>query len=188
MPGYQRERSLLHYDPQRARQLLSESKYRDTFGLPPITLSISGTGSELPPVVKALVAMYRESLGIEVAVEQSEDILTGNPQFYSLGWIADYPDPEDFLDILFHSQSDLNHMHYANPRVDQLLEEARVATDAGRRMQLYKEAEEMIVADVPWVPLWHSVDYILTKPYVKGAVYAAAIFPWLRNVYIEKAD
>ena len=55
-------------------------------------------------------------------------------------------------------------------------------------MQLYAQAEEMIVADAPWVPLWHSVDYLLTKPYVKGAVYAAAIFPWLSNVYVEETD
>lgn len=186
LPGYEREGSLLRFDPQRARQLIAESTYKDVAGLPSITLSISGYGSEMPPTVEAIVAMLRENLGVEVAVEQSLGILGGQPQMYSSGWIADYPDPEDFLDILFHSQSDLNHMHYSNAQVDRLLEQARVETDAARRMQLYAEAEEMIVADAPWVPLWHSVDYVLTKPYVKGAVYAAAIFPWLSNVYIEQ--
>jgi ABC-type oligopeptide transport system substrate-binding subunit len=119
-------------------------------------------------------------------VEQSGDILSDQPQFFTIGWIADYPDPEDFLDILFHSRSNLNHMHYSNPDVDRLLEEARVETSTARRMQLYAQAEETIVADAPWVPLWHSVDYVLTKPYVKGAVYAAAIFPWLSNVSLEQ--
>jgi len=186
MPGYLREESLLRFDPQRARQLVAESSYRDVAGLPPITLSISGAGSQMPSVVEAMVAMYRENLGIEVAVEQSYDILDDQPQAFSIGWIADYPDPEDFLDILFHSQSGLNHMYYSNPEVDRLLEEARVETDTAQRMRLYAQAEEMIVADAPWVPLWHSVDYVLTKPYVKGTVYAAAIFPWLSNVHIEQ--
>jgi oligopeptide transport system substrate-binding protein len=187
MPGYTREAGgLLRFDPQRARQLIAESKYQGVAGLPPITLSISGSGSEMPPVVEAIVAMIRENLGVEVAVEQSSDLLSDQPQMFSIGWIADYPDPEDFLDILFHSQSGLNHMRYSNAQVDRLLEEARVETNTARRMQLYAQAEEIIVADAPWVPLWHSVSYVLTKPYVKGAVYAAAIFPWLSNVYIEQ--
>ncbi len=67
-------------------------------------------------------------------------------------------------------------MQYANPEVDRLLEEARVEMEPARRMQLYVQAEELIVADAPWVPLWHSVDYVLTKPYVKGAVYAILHF------------
>jgi oligopeptide transport system substrate-binding protein len=186
VPGYERQGSLLSYDPQRAQRLISQSDYGDASRLPPITLSIGGSGAQLDPVTEALVAMYRDSLGVEIQVEQSENILAGAPQFFSMGWIADYPDPEDFLDILFHSESDLNHTRYSNPRVDELLEEARIETDSQRRTQLYLQAEEMIVADAPWVPLWHSVDYVLTRPYVKGAAYAAAIFPWLASVYIEK--
>lgn len=188
MPGYERDEPLLSYDPQRAQRLIAESKYAGVDHLPPITLSIGGRGGQLPPTIEAIVAMYRENLGIEINVEQSDAVLAGRPQFFSLGWIADYPDPEDFLDILFHSESGLNHTRYSNPQVDQLLEKARVETDTQRRMQLYKQAEEIIVADAPWVPLWHSVDYVLTKSYVKGAVYTAATFPWLSNVYIEEED
>lgn len=186
MPHYAREKSLVNYDPQRARQLITESEYGEVDRLPPVTLSISGREGQLPPVIEAIVAMYRDNLGLEIAVEQTEDVLAGEPQFFSLGWIADYPDPEDFLDILFYSQSGLNHTHYANAEVDKLLEKARVEADIERRMELYRRVEEIIVAEAPWVPLWHSVDYVLTKPYVKGAAYAAAIFPWLGNVYIEQ--
>nr|MBC7245394.1 peptide ABC transporter substrate-binding protein [Chloroflexota bacterium] len=186
MPDYKRETSLLSYDPQRAKQLIVESRYGDVTHLPPITLSISGREGQLPSYMEAIVAMYRENLGIEIAVEQSEDVLAAEPQFFNLGWIADYPDPENFLDILFHSQSGLNHTRYANSQVDRLLEEARIETTTPRRMELYRQAEEIIVAEAPWVPLWHSVDYVLTKPYVKGALYAPAIFPWLSNVYIER--
>jgi len=186
MPGYQRDKPLLTYDPQRAQQLLSESEYGDASRLPPITLTIGGSGGQLPPTIEAIIAMYHENIGVDIDVVQSEDVLAGRPQFFSIGWIADYPDPENFLDILFHSKSNLNHTGYANPQVDQLLEEARIEMDMTRRMQLYKQAEEIIVAEAPWVPLWHSVNYVLTKPYVKGAVYAPSIFPWLSKVYIEQ--
>jgi len=132
------------------------------------------------------VAMYRDNLGVDIAVEGSSDVLAGDPQFYSIGWIADYPDPENFLDLLFHSGSGLNHMNYSNPQVDRLLESARVETNRQQRQNLFLEAERLIVSDAPWVPLWHSVDYVLTKPYVKGVMHSAAIFPWLTNVSIER--
>jgi oligopeptide transport system substrate-binding protein len=188
MPGYPvwRERPLLGYDPQRARGLISESAYKDVSRLPPVTLSIGGTSGQLPSHIEAIVAMYRQNLGVEVTVEQSEDIFAQRPQFFAGGWSADYPDSEDFLDILFHSQSELNRMTYSNPQLDRILEGARIETDPKRRQQLYEQAEEVILLDAPWVPLWHSVDYVLTKPYVKGAVFAAAIFPWLSAVYVEE--
>jgi ABC-type oligopeptide transport system substrate-binding subunit len=53
-------------------------------------------------------------------------------------------------------------------------------------MRLYNQAEAQIVQDAPWVPLWHNVSYVLTKPYVKGAVYSPAIFPWLKHVSLQE--
>ncbi len=185
MPGYERP-ALPAYDPSRARQLIAESSYGGVSRLPPVTLAIGGSSGELPPTIEAIVAMYHENLGVEIEVVQDDALLAGRPQFFSMGWIADYPDPEDFLDILFHSQSGLNYSHYSNAEVDGLLEAARVERDATRRTELYLKAEAIIVAQAPWVPLWHSVDYVLTKPYVKGVEYAGAIYPWLRNVYIER--
>ncbi len=185
MPGYQRDGPLLDHDPQRARDLISESRYEEVSRLPPITLSIGGTGVELDPVTEALVAIYRENLGLEIPVERVEDVFAERPQFFLSGWIADYPDPENFLDLLFHGESGLNHTNYSNFQVDQLLEEARIEQNTQRRLQLYQQVEQLIAADAPWVPLWHSVDYVLTKPYVEGAVYAAAIFPWLSQVQVS---
>ena len=187
MPGYTRDKSLLDFDPARAQRLLAESRYVEAARLPPITLTTGGQSGQAAPTIQAIVAMLRENLGVEVSVEQTEDVFPprARPQFFSMGWIADYPDPEDFLDLLFYSRSGLNHTGYANSRVDELLEEARIETDDQRRMGLYKQAEELIVADAPWLPLWHSVDYVLTKPYVQGAVYAPAIYPWLSAVHID---
>jgi len=196
MPGYTRDKSLLDFDPARAQRLLAESRYVEADRLPPITLTTGGQSGQASPTIEAIVAMLRENLGVAVSVEQTEDVFPptvplsfaarARPQFFSMGWIADYPDPEDFLDLLFYSKSGLNQTGYANSRVDELLEEARIETDDQRRIGLYKQAEELIVADAPWLPLWHSVDYMLTKPYVQGAVYAAAIYPWLGAVHVDR--
>ena len=192
MPGYRPEFRGLAFDPDRARELLRQSAYGDAADLPEIVLHTSGTGGTLPPTVEAIVAMLRTNLGVEVLVEQTAwdrflmDLTERRYGFFLTGWIADYPDPQNFLDILFHSQSRDNHSAYANAEVDRLLEEARVEQDREKRLELYQQAETLIVEDAAWVPLWHGRDYVLTKPYVKGAVYSASIRPWLNDVYVER--
>ncbi len=186
VPDYSRQRPLLPFDPVRARALLQSSSYGGNEHLPAIVLRIAGEDGELPRDIEAVVAMLRDNLGIEVQVEQSEDVFGGQPSLFASGWSADYPDPHNFLDLLFHSDSALNRSGYANARVDALLEAARLETQTGQRMDLYRQAEELIIADMPWVPLWHSVDYVLRKPYIKGTVHAATIVPWLAGVYVER--
>jgi ABC-type oligopeptide transport system substrate-binding subunit len=104
---------------------------------------------------------------------------------YDLGWIADYPDPENFLDVLFHSEKSENHMGYSNPELDEFLEKARTEQDPEERLKLYQEAEQLIINDAPWVPLFYEVEYWLTKPYVKGMIYPPMIIPKLQYVSIE---
>jgi len=144
----------------------------------------------MPPTTEAVLAMLEENLGLVATVEQVEwssfldDLNLRRYTFYSSGWIADYPDPQNFLDLLFHSRSSQNHVGYANAQVDALLEEARVEQDHERRMGLYQEAELLILQDAPWVPLTHGVSYTLAKPWVKGYEPAAGLYPWLKGVSI----
>jgi ABC-type oligopeptide transport system substrate-binding subunit len=85
-----------------------------------------------------------------------------------LGWIADYPDPQNFLEVLFHSKSSQNHGGYNNPEVDATLDQARKAQDPAEREALYQKAEQMILEDAAWVPLYFGVENWLVKPYVQG--------------------
>jgi len=192
IPGYNPALEGLSYDPEKAQRLITESRYGAVEDLPPITLHIGGDSGVMPRSVEAIRAMFQEALGVDIAVEESawpvflEDVRAGQYQMFYLGWIGDYPDPQNFLDVLFHSESQDNHTQYANPVVDALLEKARTEADSERRMALYQEAERIIVEDAPCIPLWHAEKYILTKPYVEGAVHAAAIFPWLKDVSIRK--
>lgn len=190
LPGYSPQLVGLDYDPARARRLLAESKYGQD-GLPPIVLHIGDDEGFLPSYLKALLAMWRDNLGVEVSVEGVEwplflqEIYEGRYQLFSLGWIADYPDPHNFLDLLFYSASSENHTGYANPEVDRLLLEARVAQDPDVRLELYRRAEQIIVQDAAWIPLWHDIDYYLIKPYVKNISLPATVVPWLKEVALE---
>ena len=194
MPGYNENLRGYPYDPEKARQLIAESRYGDASNLPEITLDVSGGGGAADRQVAAIVEMYKQNLGVDVAIQQTDwatylwDLRAHRYQMFGLtaGWIADYPDPQDFLDILFHSESRNNDMEYSNPEVDRLLEEARGEQDFEKRMELYGQVEEMILEDAPIVPLTHDVVYWLTKPYVKGMIYPPSIIPKLKYVSISK--
>ena len=91
------------------------------------------------------------------------------PPAYVLAWGADYPDPQNFLDILFHSGSKNNRTNYHNEAVDQLLDQAATESDFNKRMALYNQAEQLIVDDTPWVPLAYGQSWVLQREYVQGA-------------------
>ena len=192
-PGHNPNLKGYEFDPEKARQLLAESKYgSDTASYPPITMTLPGSfGSSVSPAMQAILVGWEEQLGITMELLQTEwatylqDLRDRRFQIFGgLGWIADYPDPENFLDVLFHSESSNNHTHYSDLELDAILERARVEQDHEARMALYREAEQMILDGAPWVPLWHSRgDHYLIKPYIKGLPLSSLVIPRLRYVH-----
>ncbi|MBI4300058.1 MAG: peptide ABC transporter substrate-binding protein [Chloroflexi bacterium] len=192
MPGFNKDLKGLAYDPALAKKLISESKYGSVDKLPPVTVTIPGSGATVPPTSEAVIQMWKDNLGLSVQIQQVEwatflsDLSRKRFQMFEAGWIADYPDPHDFLDILLYGGSTQNHTNYNNPDVNKLLEQARVERDEQKRMQLYQQVEQMIVDDAAWLPLWHSKNYLLVKPYVKNYFVAPMVIPILKDVYIDK--
>lgn len=172
MPGYRPDLKGLEFNPQKAKELLAQSKYGDS--LPRIKLTISGTGSAPSVVLQAIVKMWEDNLGAKVELDSIDyvtfldQIKKGQFQMFSLGWVADYPDPEDFIDLKFHSKRSKanNETGYANSKVDELVELARTEKDAQKRIRLYQEAEDIIIEESPWLLLFHSKEIILVKPYI----------------------
>ena len=194
-PGYNPDLVGYNYDPDKARQLIQESKYGDTGELPRITLTVPGSfGAAISPSIEAMLAMWEENLGVEISILQTEwaiflqDLHQNRFQMFGgLGWIADYPDPENFLDVLFHSESANNHSEYTNLQLDRLLQLARVEQDEAVRFDLYHQSEEIIVDDAPWIPLWHSNGgYVLVKPEVSDYFLFPLIIPKYRYVYFTE--
>ena len=190
LPGFNIGLNGLPYDPERARQLLADSKYGKN--LPPIVYTDAGIGSYIGADVAALVQMWQQVLGVEITVENLEPnyfyekIIAGqHGQIFGGGWCADYPDPENFADVLFHSQSPQNNGRYANPELDRLLEQARVEQDVSKRIEMYQQAEQIIVNDAPVLFTTHSLSYLLVKPYVKGYVYTPIDIPIERYMWLE---
>jgi ABC-type transport system substrate-binding protein len=195
IPGHNPDIQGLPFDPQEARKLLMEAGGPEI--LRDASLLVSGVGGTPGPVIEAIQAMWEQHLGVRPQVQQVEFATflqqVDRRQFdmMTLGWIADYLDPEDFLDILFHSQSPDNRTGYANPEVDRLLEQARTMptdTEEARqaRFRIYQQAEQIIVQDSPWIPLLHPRSAYVVKPYVQGYFVPPLVMEHLRYVRLER--
>lgn len=192
MPGFNPQLRTYRFDPATARRLVSESRYPDLSRFD-ITLTTVGAGANPARYIQALTEMWKTHIGLDAKIEQVEWATFLDDQyakkytfFEGPGWIADYPDPQNFLDILFFSRSQQNHTGYANPEVDRLLLQARVERDQNVRMRLYQQVEQLIMDDAVWIPIFHEKQFWLVKPWVKGFVVAPMIIPSLQYVSIER--
>ncbi len=197
MPGlaaYNEAAQAPAFDAAGALQLLEQSTYGGAEGLPPISYAESGAGGTAGESTALLIEMWRDNLGVEVEIEQAEsatffqDVNEGRYQMFGLGWFMDYPDEENILNIHFDSESPNNDTGYSNPQVDTLLRQALTETDPARRIDLYRQAEQQILDDVPWFPLFFARTHALIKPYVKNYLVPATIVPRLRFVTLEPTD
>jgi oligopeptide transport system substrate-binding protein len=174
MPGYDPELQGYHYDLDKAKRLLAEAGYPHGVGFPMVQLwSFQKTAS-----VKADLAAYQgylADLGVKVEVHFAPDWPTyqtmleqGKLPMFRLAWYADIPDPDNVLSPLLHSASPTNRTFYRNPRVDQILEQARKELYEAQRVALYREVERIVHDDAPWITQHHYVLNYLYQPYVQG--------------------
>lgn len=192
LPGFTANDKTLPYDPDAARAALAASGYGSAEALPPIVMTEVGGGAEGQIDTQAFIEQWRTELGIEVTVDQTDfasylaDADAGRLQMFNGGWIMDYPDPENILDLKFHSGSPLNDINYHNARVDSLLESARTEEDTAARIALYQEVEELIIDDVAWIPLYFSRAHTVVAPRVAGWFEPAIVVPRLRHVSLSE--
>jgi oligopeptide transport system substrate-binding protein len=174
IPGYNKSLVGLDYDVEKAREWLALSEYKEASRLPDIVLTTSGYGGLIPPSLEAIVTQWRENLGVEVTVRQMEPeifmyaLKAEKNEMFDMGWVADYPHPQNFLDVLFHTGAENNFAEYSNPEVDAVLDKAAVEPDNDKSLELYRQAEQMLIDDAACLPLWFGKNYILVKPYVEG--------------------
>jgi oligopeptide transport system substrate-binding protein len=191
MPGFNQDLSGLNYDVTGAVELIATSKYGDVSNLPLITITTSGWGGLISPALEAIIQEWRQNLGVEVRVRQLEPqrflyhLKQEKDEMFFIGWVADYPHPQDFLDVLFHSGADYNYGGYSNPEIDALLEMAGVESDYDLSLTLYQQAEQKLVDDAACLPLWFGKNYILTKSYVKGYSLNPLGFSMLSSVSVK---
>ena len=135
-----------------------------------------------------VVAQLREHLGIAVTIDVKPSpavtatLQTGDFQFQLPGgWLADYPDEQNFLD-LFRTEDFAQWSRYSSPGFDRLVRAADVAADQSRRLQLYAQAQQLLVQDAPVAFLFQPEAWNLKQPYVQGVTYTA-LDDWPGDLY-----
>jgi oligopeptide transport system substrate-binding protein len=159
-------------DLERAKQLLEEAGYPGGRGLPrfEILFNAQQTHQEIAEVVQH---QWRGELGIDVELRPLEwgvflDTLTKKQYDVARsGWIGDYPDPNTFLKMWVTDGAN-NQTGWSNKEYDSLLDQAASEADPEKRMQLFYRAEEILLDEVPIIPIYYQVAKNMVRPGVKG--------------------
>ena len=156
------------FDPQRAKELLTEAGYSDPSAFPGITIIVSAYGETAPGarfnMASAMTEMWKTNLGVSVQVEVIQKfnyygnrLRTNPPEIFWFGWVADYNDPDNFLREIFHSSSQFNYGYFSNSEFDKLVDRAAKSKDPAERQELYIQAERILCeTEAALIPLYHT--------------------------------
>jgi oligopeptide transport system substrate-binding protein len=173
-----------------AKRLYAEAGY--SLENPLQTEIIYNTHDDHRRISVALAAMWKRVLGVETTISNQEwkvFLDTRNQkiktQVFRSGWIGDYNDAFTFAEIL-RSGVGQNDSGYSNPEYDRLLDEAQAELDLGRRAALLEEAERIMLADMPIIPLYYYVSTHMIKPWVQGRQHNIMDHDWHKDFYVLK--
>jgi peptide/nickel transport system substrate-binding protein len=171
-----------NFDPSKAQEYMAKAGFPKGKGFPKVTLELNSGGSRNSQVAEALKKMIEETLGIELDLlvvpwaQHTEAVETAKIDFYRLGWQADYPDAENFLN-LFHSKyvpdditqkTYINSFRYKSKTFDAYFDEAVATIDEAKRNALYTKADQQMIDDAVVLPIYYDVDYRLVQPNVRN--------------------
>lgn len=175
MPGYDKDDTAQKFDPTAAKALLAQSKYANTDALKNIKFTYSASAASKTRI-EWLQQQWQTNLGITVSPDPVDATtytsLVKNaatvPTLFRLGWCADYPDPQDWLTLVFHSSSTVTRVGYKNPEYDKLVRQADADPNPESRDKTYQQASRMLSNDAPAGWWYYSATKYLRKPWVKG--------------------
>ena len=181
------------FNPQKARSLLANAGYADGKNFPKVT-AVFNTGDVNRLVGEYLQEQWKKHLNIDIKFESQEwkvflsRLDLDPPQIFRLGWGADFPDPDNFMN-LFIKTSGNNRLRWANQHYDQLVARGSTLKNPQDRKKVYDEAQVLLTEiEVPMIPLFVSAQNLLVKPYIRGFKTNAMELLYLKRIRIEKAS
>ncbi|TVR42524.1 MAG: ABC transporter substrate-binding protein [Cryomorphaceae bacterium] len=158
------------YSPEKARHHMAMAGYPNGEGFPVLTLQLNYGGSVHVQVAEVIQKMLEENLNLNIELtlipraQHYERVETGRALFWRDGWSADYPDPENFLNLFYgalvpddiNQKSYINSIRYRSDDFDDLFESALRETDQEKRMKLFQQADQVAMDDAAIIPLYYE--------------------------------
>jgi len=184
---------VLTYDPARAKQLLAEAGYPNGQGFPRLNFLSSST-----TVAKAsaefIQKQLKDNLNIDINLE-IVDTRTRSARYSASqfelalgGWHEDYHDPENWLPTLMATGATNNQLKYSNPRFDELVRQAQFELNNEKRLQLYAQANKVLLEDAAVAPIYQRVRNAVVASKVKNLVPHSQDSGWAGNMLIERIE
>ncbi|MFN8417205.1 MAG: ABC transporter substrate-binding protein [Cytophagaceae bacterium] len=183
-----------------AKYYLKKAGYASAKDVPKIVLDLNSDGERNVNVAQEVVKQLYDNLGIKVELnivsttQLIENMMSGKAQFFRVGWIADYPSPENFLWYLYGkniptdeaSPSYPNFSRYLNTKFDDLYEKGLKAKTTAEAYDYFLQAEKVAMADAPIIVLWYDEAYRLIQPTVKNFPNNPMQYRDFTKVYLTK--
>jgi peptide/nickel transport system substrate-binding protein len=171
--GYDSALRGFDYDPERARVLLRQAGVGNGFEVQYRTWETDEfrNSGQLPLIIEDLAEV---GVRVDVTEHSTTDARAplqrkGHGSLFCGNWYADFPDPDNFFFIFFHSHSNaVPGLHYHRDDLDRQIEEARMSNDVQERIDIYRSLDARVVREAPLVPLFHDRLFVLHKPHVRG--------------------
>ena len=167
-----------YYDPSdmegniaKAKELLKEAGYENGNGIPTIELMYNSEGAHKD--ICQIIQQNWEEIGVNVELTNQEWAVflntrqQGDYQIARHGWIGDYIDPMTFLDLWVTGGGN-NDCGFSNARYDELIAAAKVETDSAKRLEMLREAEDILMDEMPILPIYYYTTVTAANENVKG--------------------
>ncbi|MCM3148717.1 peptide ABC transporter substrate-binding protein [Bacillus sp. FSL W8-1143] len=167
------------HDVDTAKKLLEkgakELGYKSVSDLPALKLSYN-TDEGHQKIAQAIQEMWKKDLGVKVELDNSEwnvyidKIHSGDYQIGRMGWLGDFNDPVNFLELYKDKDGGNNDTGWESKEYKQLLNDSAKETDKTKREEMLKKAEEIIINDMPIAPIYFYTQLWVQDPKLKGVV------------------
>ncbi|HZG79327.1 MAG TPA: peptide ABC transporter substrate-binding protein [Brevibacillus sp.] len=176
-------------DIETAKKLLEEGmKEEGLTSLPTVTLSYN-TSEGHKKIAEAIQDQWKKNLGVDVKLENKEwkvyieDLHQGNYQIGRMGWLGDFNDPINFLELYKDKKGGNNDTNWENPQYKELLNKSSLEMDPTKRAAILADAEKILMDDMPIMPI-----YFYTQSWVQNDKVTGVIVDGLGNVDYKLAD
>lgn len=180
----------LNFNPKKSKDLLKEMGYKDPSTLPKIQIFYNTTADH-KMIAENIQSQLKRNLDLDVELNNQEwktylqRLKTKDVEIFRLGWLADYPDPDNFMNLMA-SFSDNNHTNWKNKKFDKLILKAMVTEDGPQRKTLYNSAQKILLEeDVAVFPLFTNVAHLLISPRIKNYPMNVMSYVLFKNIELQ---